>query len=169
MNHKTQILTALTEVFNRWQELLASLSEAQTNAPLLPSPWTVKDVVAHLWFWQQISVARMQAALQGQEPHYPEWWAMFGPDPEEDVDRTNAWNYEANRARPWSSVHADWNSQFRRYLELVKEIPEKDLLEDGRFAWMGGYALSASPLGSLGHHEEHIEALLAWLKEQVDK
>jgi hypothetical protein len=46
MNGKGQILTALQEEFNRWQELLASLSKAQITAPLLPSPWSVKDVIA---------------------------------------------------------------------------------------------------------------------------
>jgi hypothetical protein len=167
MNQKEQILTALREEFDRWQELLASLSKEQIAAPLLPSPWSVKDVIAHLWAWQQISVARADAALQDGEPDYPGWWEIFAPDPEEDVDRTNAWIYEAYRDKPWSSVYADWQAQFLRYLELAKEIPEKDLLEPGRFAWMGGYSLFASLQSSCEHHQEHIETLRAWLQEHT--
>jgi hypothetical protein len=165
MNEKLQILDKLTVIFNRWQELLASLSEEQIMEPLLPLNWTVKDVVVHLWAWQQASVARAEAALHDTQPIYPQWWEILGPDPEEDVDRTNAWLYEANKDKPWSKVYADWKAQFEHYLELSKQIPDKDLLKPGRYAWMGDYPLAASPLGSLEHHEEHFETLSAWLQD----
>jgi len=162
MDDKEQILAMLKEVFDCWEELLASLSEEQVTAPYLPANWSVKDVIAHLWAWQQISVVRAEAALQDREPEYPRW-----SDPEEEnVDRTNAWIYETYRDKPWSDIYADWKAQFLRYLGLTKEIPEKDLLEHGRYAWMGKYALSASLLGSYDHHQEHIEKLLAWIRER---
>jgi hypothetical protein len=165
MNDKQHILNDLTEIFNRWQEFLTNLSEEQITAPLVPSEWTMKDVVAHMWAWQQASVARAEAALHDREPEYPEWWRLMGPNPDEDVDRTNAWIYESNRDKPWSSVYADWKAQFQRYLELTRRVPEKDLLEPGRYAWMGTYALVASPMGSFDHHEEHLDTLDAWLRE----
>ena len=156
----------LEEVFERWDDLLASLSEKQIAAQVLHDNWSVKDVISHLWAWQQASLARAEAALQGNVPEYPEWWRIFGPDPEEDVDRTNAWIYETYRDKSWSSVYKDWKSQFLRYLVLIKEIPEQDLLEQGKYEWMGGYSLSASALGSLEHHQEHLEALSAWLRKR---
>jgi hypothetical protein len=165
METKQHILTALSEIFTCWQELLASLGVEQINVPLAPSDWTVKDVVAHLWFWQEASIARMEAALNNTEPKYPEWWELFGSDPEEDVDRTNAWNYERNRDKPWLKVYADWKAQFKHYLELAQQVTEGDLLETGRYAWMGGYALSASSKGTLEHHQEHYADLSAWLQE----
>lgn len=165
MNSKKQILTALQDILDRWQELIASLSEEQITDPSLPSNWSVKDVVAHMYAWQQASVARVTAALNGKEPDYPEWWVMMGLDPEEHLDQTNALIYQINRDKPWSGVYAGWKAQFLHYLELLKQIPEKDLFEPGRYAWMGTYALSASSMGSLEHHEEHLETLLAWLKE----
>jgi hypothetical protein len=165
MNEKQQILNKLTEIFSRWQELLTSLSEEQITKALLPSNWTAKDVVAHMWAWQQASVARMEAALHDLEPVYPKWWEILGPDPDEDVDRTNAWIYEANRDKPWLKVYADWKAQFQRYLELSGQVPEKDLLKLGRYAWMGGYALSASSRGTLEHHQEHFETLQTWLRD----
>ena len=48
MNEKEHILTALRDQFNRWEELLASMSEEQITAPHLPSDWSIKDVIAHL-------------------------------------------------------------------------------------------------------------------------
>ncbi len=165
METKTDITARLQRVFNQWQELIASLTEEQITAPLLPDNWTIKDIVAHMWAWQQATVARAEAALLGANPDYPDWWQIMGPDPNEDVDRTNAYLYQLNREKPWHRVYTDWNSQFSRFLELSRQIPENDLFEAGKFAWMGSYALVASSLGTLDHHEEHLEAVSTWLKE----
>jgi hypothetical protein len=167
MENKQEINARLQKVFNQWQDLLTCLSEEQILAPLLPSTWTIKDTVAHMWAWQQATVARAEAALLGKDPDYPEWWKIMGPDPEEDVDRTNAYLNKINRDKPWSRVRTDWNAQFSRYLELARQIPEKDLFEAGRYAWMGSYPLLASTMGTLEHHEEHLEALQTWLHEHV--
>ncbi|NJD60212.1 MAG: hypothetical protein C3F13_06430 [Anaerolineales bacterium] len=165
MNEKSLVISRLEDIYNRWQELLASLNQEQIATALQPSPWTTKDVIAHLWFWQEASVARAEAVLQGNDPHYPTWWELFGPDPNEDVDRTNAWNYERCREKPWQQVYVDWSTQFSKYLKLIAQIPDEDLLTVGRFKWMGGYSLSASVMGSYDHHQEHLEMLTAWLNE----
>ena len=56
MNDKKQILTILKEEFNRWEELVAGMSEEQITAPHLPSNLSIKDVIAHLRAWQQVSM-----------------------------------------------------------------------------------------------------------------
>ncbi len=161
-NDKKQSLTMLRDVFNRWEDLLASMSEEQITAQELSSNWSVKDIVAHLWGWQQRSVARVEAALHDKEPEYPRWPEQLGPDLEEDVDQTNAWIHETNRGKPWPSVYEDWRAQFLRFLELAEQIPEKDLLDPGRYTWLEGYTLSAVLVGSYEHHDEHLDQLLAW-------
>jgi hypothetical protein len=165
MENKKHILDGLSDIFNRWQVLLAGLSEEQILAPLTPSNWTIKDVVAHLWSWQQASLARMEAALQDKEPNYPDWWVQRGPDPEEDVDGTNALLYELSKEKPWRQVYSDWKTQFEHYLELTGQISEKDFLQPGRYAWMGQYAIADSSNGSLDHHKEHYETLTNWMME----
>lgn len=165
MKDKQHVLDELAEIFNRWQMLLASLSEEQILVPLVPSSWTVKDVVAHMWSWQQASVARMEAALQDKQPDYPAWWIQRGPDPEADVDGTNALLYRLSKDKPWQVVYFDWKTQFIHYLELTTQISEKDFLQAGRYAWLGNYAIANSSNGSLDHHKEHYEALTEWLLE----
>jgi len=163
MYDKKQINAMLKDEFNRWEELLAGVSEEQIIAPDLPSNWSIKDVIAHLWGWQQRSVARMEAALLDKAPDYPSWPAALGPDLEEDVDKTNAWIYETNREKPWPVVYGDWRAQFLHLLELAEQIPEKDLLDPGRYAWMDGYPLGESHMGTYEHHKEHLETLQEFL------
>jgi len=168
MSDKHQILTTLRAEFTRWEDLLASLSEAQITAPLLPGNWSIKDVIAHLRAWQQRSVARMEAALLDREPQFPTWPAQFDPEAEGQPHDLNAWLYATYRDQPWSSVHRDWREGFLRFLELGEAIPEKDLLEAGRYPWMEGYPLAFILQASYEHHQEHedyLEPLLAQIRQ----
>lgn len=159
MNEKREILTALQEEFNRWQGVLASLSEAQITAPQLDENWSIKDVVAHLWAWQQRSIARMEAALHDQEPAYPQWPSQFDPEEEGQPYDLNAWLYATYRDQPWSDVYHNWREGFRRFLELGAAIPGNDLTDAEKYAWLEGYALMDVLRGSYEHHQEHAEYL----------
>jgi hypothetical protein len=168
MNDKQEMLTRLREEFNRWEELLANLSEEQITAPQLPENWSIKDVIAHLRAWQQRSIARLEAALLNREPEYPAWPAQFDPEEEGQPHDLNAWLYATYRDRPWSNVHRDWSAGFLRFLELGAAIPEADLLAVGKYPWLEGYGLFAVLQGSYEHHREHaeyLEPLLARLRQ----
>jgi hypothetical protein len=162
MDMKRHILAALREQFERWEALLATLSEEQITAPLSPSHWSVKDEVAHLRAWQQRSIARMEAALLDREPEFPRWAPGLDPEADGDTDPTNAWIYETHRELPWSTVHQDWRGGFTRFLELGEAIPERDLLDGDRYPWMEGFPLAVILLASYDHHQEHREKLMAW-------
>ncbi len=167
---KQQILATLREEFNRWEELLSGMREEQVTAPRLPDNMSIKDVVAHLYAWQQVSIARLEAALLNREPVFPAAPEGLDLDTENDVDRINAWTYETYRDQPWSHVYQAWRAGFLRFMELAEAIPEPDLLEAGRYPWMRGYALADSLHGSYEHHyehrnDDHLEPLLAWIRE----
>jgi hypothetical protein len=164
MNMKEHILTALREQLDSWEELLASLSEEQINAPQLDFDWSIKDVMAHLWGWQQISIARMEGGLQDQEPEFTSWAAELGDDWEENTDKTNALFYESNYTKPWLEVHQNWRDGFLRFLELGNKVSEKDLLDGGRHSWLKGYSLAFILVASYDHHQEHLEKLTDWLR-----
>jgi hypothetical protein len=166
---KEHILTALREQFDRWEELLAGMSDEQLTAPLVPSDWSIKDDIAHLWAWQQRSIARMEAARLGREPEYPRWLPDVEPDGGDSDELINAWMYETYRDKPWSQVHQDWRAGFLRFLELGAGIAERDLLDGGKYPWLEGYPLALILLASYDHHQEHLEKLLAWLQEHASK
>ena len=161
MNDKAQIIAALREEFNRWEGLLKGLSEEQITAANRVAEMSIKDIVAHLTVWQQINVARLEAVRQNKEPEYPKWHPEFDPESEEELAKINAMIYETRREQSWSDVHREWKERFLRFLELAESIPEKDLLEIGKYPWLKEYPLSAVLLGSYEHHEEHLEPLLA--------
>ena len=156
---KSDRMLTLSDVFQRWENFLASLDDAQIIAPWPESDLTVKDVIAHLRAWQQVSIARLEAALLGQEPAYPGWTAGREPDAEEELETYNRRIYEAGRDQVWADVHGAWRDGFVRFMELATAILEADLLATGRYAWLPDYPLSAVVVGSCEHHEEHLNSL----------
>jgi hypothetical protein len=163
MNLKQHVLAALREQLEDWDALLAGLDAAQIAAPLTPEAWTIKDVMAHLWAWQQVSTARIEAALQKREPRLPAWFTALGSGAEEDPDRVNAWVYRAYHAAPWEEIHAMWREGYRRLLELCDPFTEQDLLDWGRYPWLEhGIPLVLVLIATYNHHQEHYEKIRAW-------
>ena len=163
MNMKDHILAALREQFDRWQELLARLTEEQIIAPRFDFDWSIKDVIAHLWAWQQISIARMEGSINEQEPAYPKWIVDIIENWEDDADRVNALTFETQHSKPWSEIYGNWRSGFLRFLNLGNAISEKNLLDGDKYRWLNGYSLAFILVASYDHHQEHYEKLLAFL------
>jgi len=99
MNMKEHILAALREQFNSWDELLASMSEEQIAAPHFDYNWSIKDVIAHLWGWQQISTARMEAGALDREPEFPKWIVTLGEDWEDNADGKYSYTLSQGESR----------------------------------------------------------------------
>lgn len=166
MSDKQQIVAMLKGEFERWETLLGNMNEQQHTTPLAPSHWTPKDVVAHVWAWQQISIARMEAGTQDIEPVYPEWPVPIVVGAEGDTNAINAWIYEKYRDMPWETVYQNWRAGFLHFIEMAESIPEENLLDTARYPWLMGYPLIAVLKGSYEHHHvDHYPPLEHWLRE----
>ena len=169
MNMKEHILAALREQFDSWEELLSTLSEELIIAPSFDQDWSIKDVIAHLWAWQQISIARMEGGLQDREPEFPGWIVESIANWEEDADRVNALTFERNHNKPWSDISDRWREGFLRFLESGEKISERDLLDGDRYSWLNGHSLAFILVASYDHHQEHYEKLICWLQERKQR
>ncbi|CAN5767469.1 hypothetical protein BH24DEI2_BH24DEI2_00360 [soil metagenome] len=166
MTDPKQMLTMLQAEFERWEDSLRGLSEAQATASSLPNGWSVKDLTAHLTAWQQVSVARLEAARHDVEPALPDWFVGVTPDTE-NFDLVNAQIYETYRDRPWTQVHQAWQDGFEKFMALAKEIPEADVVDAEKYPWLHGYSLFDVLQGSYEHHHvDHFGVLRAWLEQK---
>ncbi|MGD8454734.1 MAG: ClbS/DfsB family four-helix bundle protein [Anaerolineales bacterium] len=167
MNNKQEILAMLNEEYKRWEELLAGLKEEQITARHLPANLSIKDVIGHLRAWQQVTLARLEAALLEREPQLPAWLAGEDPESDDHLEEFNARIHETYREQPWSSVHQDWRDGFLRVLELGETIPGKDLLDPEKYPWLEGHPLIFVLTGTHEHHhDDHLEPLLDWFDQQ---
>jgi hypothetical protein len=165
MNMKEHILSALRDQLDNWEKLLNRLNDDQILKPLMPSIWSTKDVISHLRTWQQRSLVRVEAALSDREPVFPKWLPELDPDSEGDTARINAWIFETNHDFLWSEVHQNWRDGFLRFVGLGEKLSERDMMDESRYAWMNVRPLALVFLSSYDHHQEHLDKLMAWLKQ----
>jgi hypothetical protein len=165
VDHKEQIIAELRALYDQWAEVLATLRDEQATTRRASSGLSLKDEMAHLYMWQQISRARLQAALIDQLPQYPRWPREILPDSEGDVDRINAWIYETHDELPWTSVREKWREGFLDFLALAEAMPEPLLFQRDKYPWLGEHTLADVLRGSHEHHQEHLNELRAWLQQ----
>ncbi|MDK2980168.1 MAG: hypothetical protein PWQ55_515 [Chloroflexota bacterium] len=166
MSMQAHMLIALREQMHDWQVVLEGAAQERAVMPLAGSDWSLKDVVIHLWAWQQRSLARLEAALNGGQPQFPDWPKQYSPDTDPSVDGLNAWIRDTYKDRTWEQARADWLAGYQRLIELAGRFAQRDLFDDERYPWMDRYPLAAVLTGTYDHHLEHTGQLRAWQKEQ---
>lgn len=160
MEIPSQHISSLKAVFHRWETFLDDLSEQDAVEKSSPTDWTIKDVIAHLRAWQQVSIARLEAARNNAKPDYPDW--LTGTDPfeaEEQGESFNARIQALSQKISWPSVHQEWRTGFLRLLALAESIPHRDLSDTQLYPWLRGYTLADVLTGTIAHHQEHLEDL----------
>lgn len=164
---KAQLLETIQAEHTGWHALLDTIGEDRMLLPGAAGPdWTFKDVIAHLTAWRGRTIDRLRAGLRHTEPAPPPWPAEFDEDDPTGLEQINTWFYNANRDRPLAEVLRESEAAWQEMADLVRAMPEDDLLDPQRFPWMAGAPLGPTVLeGSFGHlHEEHMPAIQAWLE-----
>lgn len=109
-----------------------------------PDSWSAKDHVAHLTFWRQRLVLKLQAHLhQELQPK------------SEDFEQVNPIVFTENRYRLWSDILAESDHVYANLIALTEQLTEEDLITFNRFDWMhNGEPLYTSLMGNCYEHTQ---------------
>ncbi len=162
---KQHILNGMQAELDLWNKVLSAMPAGQLETALIPSHWSVKDVLAHMTAWLTRSNARLAAAVNGGEPVFPEWAPEADPQLVEDGDAVNAWLYEQYRELPYAEVYKRWSNAYHQLMTHMDQLDDYKLFEWEMFDWMGETPIIEVVLGSYMHHVEHYDHLVGWLKE----
>ena len=144
--------------FNLWQGLLVNCKDKPDNCSQVDN-WTLKDVLAHLTSWQEVTLARLVAARLKEEPEYPAWFPGVDPETDEETNKVNAAIYKIYKDQSLSNVKNEWEQRFSEILLVCSLISEDEFSEPGKYQWLNGYPLVAVIEGTLGHHREHRDLI----------
>ena len=169
MANKHQLISKLLAVFASWEEFLAGINEDEMDVQPQPGKYSISELLTHLHAWQQVSIARLEAAVLDKDPSYPEWLDVTDPSyVEQHLDEFNARIQEIHRAESWSTRHREWNEDFLRFIKLAETIPDSIMFDSERFAWLDGDALAAVVDGSCEHHREHLDSIRSRLRSTTN-
>lgn len=156
---KNQALLSLSEIYNKWNKFLSDLNDNQASTLSVHSNRTIKDDIGHLYMWQRVSVARIDAALKNSDPHFNFWPKEFDLEVDNDLVKINEWIYNSNLHKSWVEVYNSWSENFLLFISLCEKINEQILLQRSKFSWLQDYPLIAVLSGSYNHHREHFEKI----------
>jgi hypothetical protein len=159
MSSVKDTVDALRIEFKIWQGLLLNCKEKPEDCAHNTDAWTLKDVLAHLTSWQDLTLARLVAARLKEEPEYPVWFPGADPEMDEETNRVNAAIYEAHKSQSLAEIKKEWELTFSEILLVCPLLSDQEFSELGRYTWLSGYPLLAVLEGMLEHHREHRDSI----------
>jgi hypothetical protein len=110
--------------------------------------WSAKDHVAHMTFWRQRLVLRLQALIRKETPPQAE-----------NFEQLNPVIFEEQRYRPWPDILSESDHVYAELITLSDQLTEEDLTAFNRFDWTH----DGAPLYTafMGYCYEHTQQHLA--------
>ncbi len=155
--NRAQLLEQMHSGRQRLEATLARVRDDQMLTPSLPGNWSVKDLLAHIGWWEQWIVNTYDTLLRGEIPYSPHLDEMA-------VDDLNAQLFAEYHDRPLAEVHREEKDAYQKLLSLAENAAEEDLFHPHRFAWMEGHPFVEWIINNTyEHYDEHLRDLLRWL------
>jgi hypothetical protein len=164
--NKTELLNEIERSHQDMVRFLASLSDEEKTAPILPENWSVKDSLAHLIDWEKMTMDWLTRSLQGE--YVRRFIPGFQYETEEQrepvMQALNTHLYEQNKNRALDDVMRDFRGTHRAIADFVGQMNETDIFDPNRFVWRNGSpALDMIGGNTYEHYDEHRE----WIREAL--
>jgi hypothetical protein len=157
LKRKERLIQTLVNAHNDFQGLLDEMEAEKLTEVGVVEGWSVKDILAHIAFWEQRVTAWAAALNQGTRPEPPFWSSDW------NEERINQAIYEQNRERALQDVLDQWQSVHESVLQAIQEMSEQDLFER-KVNWLGNASFAeALPGNSFEHLRHHEQDIRAWL------
>lgn len=137
-----------------WDELIDQISPGWMLLPLPNSLWTVKDIVAHItWYEKEMIEMLRKRALTGSE-----LWRL-------PPEQRNETIYKENRLRGLEEVLAESIQVYQDLLRELKQLSDEELNDPVHFAGMPGSWKPWEVLldNTYRHYRDHAPAIQAWM------
>jgi hypothetical protein len=126
---KSEILAEIKLEWAALEQTLKRLSEEQMLTPGVTGPWSVKDILTHIDFWEKVLLDRLEGVLTGEPLKYP---PILNND---DVDRCNLNAYLENRESPLAKVQGEYHTVYQELLRVLESLDEAALTRPVPWDW----------------------------------
>ncbi len=155
---KSEMLDELAAARADLSSALDGLTSDQMMRPGVVGFWSIKDLLAHLVAWESELVTALNQAQSNKRP------SILRID---DIDEWNEEQYHTNARRLLDAVMADFEGVHHMLLSMVQDYDERALIDNRRYPWMEGEALTYLIEENATFHErEHAEDIRAWRERE---
>jgi DinB superfamily len=143
-----RLLQRLEEAWAAFQESYAGLSDAELMEPGVTGTWSVRDVIAHVTWWEEEALTHLPLILAGGRP--PRYSVTHG-----GIDAFNAKMTAQRQHLSLAAVLEQQAAVHHRLLALVEGVPDDQVAGETRFR-------RRLRLDTYGHYPKHERAIRAW-------
>jgi hypothetical protein len=145
---KQQFLDKLEKAWAAYNESYAGLSDEQLVEAGVSGDWSVKDILAHVSWWEEESLKHLPLILQGERP--PRYSVLYG-----GIDAFNALMTEQWRGLSLSDVRKQVDATHRKLMAYLQSVPDEQFSTETRFRRRLGW-------DSYKHYPLHTQAIREW-------
>ena len=144
---KDQLFKECREEHALLGNLLENLDPAGMTCPGVIGEWSVKDILLHLYEWEQMVLGWIAAGKGGITPSVP------GPGFKwSQLPALNRRIFEKHSSRPLTEALDLVQSSFEQVLALVESLDEADLFTPGLYPWANRNTLAVYITGCSASH-----------------
>ena len=147
---RQQLLKLLDKAWTAFKASYAGLSDSQLTEPDVTGHWSVKDIIAHVTWWEEEALTHLPLILKGGRP--PRYSLQYG-----GIDAFNAQMTEQKRDLSLSDVLRQLDETHRRLIDYVQSAPEEQFTRETRFR-------RRLRLDTYSHYPKHAKAIRKWLE-----
>jgi hypothetical protein len=146
--NRSQLLQRLDQAWQAFRASYAGLSDAQLVEPGVTGDWSVKDLIAHVTWWEEEALTHLPEILGGIRP--PRYSTQYG-----GIDAFNAQMAELKRHLSLAEVLRQMEDTHLRLVVYLREVPEEHFVQESRFR-------RRVRLDTYSHYPIHTQAIRAW-------
>jgi len=143
-----QLLARLERAWKDFEESYAGLDEVQLLTPGVTGRWSVRDIIAHVTWWEEEALTHLPQILAGHRP--PRYSVKYG-----GIDAFNALMTEKREELSLAEVLRMHDDVHQRLVDYVRAAPADLYATDTRFR-------RRLRLDTYGHYPIHAKAIRAW-------
>lgn len=145
---KEQLLNKLEQAWQQFTDSYHDLTDEQMLAPGVCGDWSVKDILAHVSWWEQESLKHLPIILQGEQP--PRYSTLYG-----GIDAFNA-----QMSKQWHDLTLDdvqrrLEETHRNLIDYLQSVPEDQFSKETRFRRRLGW-------DTFRHYPLHSQDIHQW-------
>ena len=144
----TQVLERLERAWNDFEESYAGLSDTELTTPGVTGAWSVRDIIAHVTWWEEEALKHLPLIRDGGRP--PRYSVRYG-----GIDAFNALMTEQRRDLSLADVLRRHGEVHERLIAYVRAAPEELFAAETRFR-------RRLQLDTYSHYPIHAKAIRAW-------
>jgi hypothetical protein len=145
---RQQLLERLDKEWVALEKSYAGLSESELTTPGVTGNWSVRDIIAHVTWWEEEALKHLPHILDGGRPQ--RYSVKYG-----GIDAFNALMTEEKRGLSLAEVLEQRDETHQRLIDYIQSAPEDQFTRETRFR-------RRLRLDTYSHYPKHAKAIRAW-------